>query len=334
MGRAFPVVALLVGLVAVGTVGYHWTAGLGWLDALYMTTITLTTVGYRELFSPDDVDAKIFTTFLLVSGVGVFFYTAAVVLDTILDEGTRRYFEIQRIRRRTRGLNNHYVICGLGRVGRAAAEELSARGVPFVAIERDPERVARATARGWLTVEGDATQDTTLEEAGVPRARGLVACLPTDAENLFIIVSARVLNPELMVSARIADEANTNKFLRAGAAHVYSPYSLLGRRIARSVTQPRVLQLLDLALEQSYYDLTIDEFRVPADSELVGKSLRESHFRGRFGAFVLSMIRSDKSVVHNPAPEVVIQPEDILIMLGTPQQLREAGEKTGLVRAG
>jgi voltage-gated potassium channel len=328
------VVALLAGLVAGGTVGYRLTAGLDWLDSLYMTIITLTTVGYRELFPPDDVGAKVFTMFLQISGVGVFFYAAAVVMDTILDESTRRYFEIQRISRRTRRLNNHYVICGLGRVGRAAAEELSARGVPFLAIEKDSERVARATARGWLTIEGDATQDVTLEEAGVPRARGLVACLPTDAENLFIIVSARILNADLLVSARISDEANMNKFLRAGATHVYSPYSLLGRRIARSVTQPRVLQLLDLALEQSYYDLTIDEFRVPAESELVGKSLRESHFRSRFGAFVLSMIRADKSVVHNPPPEVVIQPEDILIMLGTPQQLREAGEKTGLVRAG
>lgn len=321
--RILPVALLAVTTMTVGVAGYRVFSDLSWLDALYMTVTTLSTVGYREVGDPD-TDTKIFTILLLLSGGGILVYAVTKVTEIVLDPLTRSWFWARQNERRTRGLKDHFIICGLGRVGRAVAEELSARNAPFLVLERNPEIVSWSSARGWVCVHGDATSDRVLEQAGIERARGLVTCVDTDAENLFIIISAKALNPTLAVSTRVIDEENLEKFKRAGAAHAYSPYSLLGRRIARTMTRPRVLEILDVALEQANYDLTIDEWEVPPASPVVGHTLVESQFRHKYGAHVLAVIRKDRSVVHNPPPDTRLVAGDILIMLGTPAQLEAA----------
>lgn len=248
-------------------------------------------------------------------------WSVGKVAEIVMDPQTQLYFRMQATARRTRGVKDHYIVCGLGRVGRAVAEELSARSADFLVLEKSAEVASYSTSRGWLTIHGDAAEDRVLEQAGVERARGLICCVDSDAENLFIIMSARAMNANLVISTRANDDANLDKLKRAGANHAYSPYSLLGRRIARSMTRPRVLELLDLALEQTNYDLTIEEAEVPGEGEMVGKSLAESRLRQDFGAIVLSIIRSDRSVLHNPASDTLLQPGDILIMLGTPANL-------------
>lgn len=330
--RILPVGLLALITVAVGVMGYRHFSGLSWLDALYMTVTTLSTVGYREVGEPD-TDSKIFTIVLLLFGAGILVYSVTAAADLVLNPETRRWLYMREIRRRTRRMKDHYIICGLGRVGRAVGEELQARGVPFLVVDKSPEVLALAAARGWLTLQGNATSDQLLEEAGIQRARGLLSCVETDAENLFIVISARALNPELKVSSRIIDESNLNKFKKAGVTSAYSPYSLLGRKIARSMTRPRVIEILDLALEDNNYDLTIDELEIPAGSSLVGQNLADSQLRQRYGTVVLSLIRADRTVIHNPGPETAFEAGDIVVVVGTPAQLEQAQNGKDLVRA-
>lgn len=303
-----------------GVVGYRITAESNWLDSLYMTVITLSTVGYREV-GDMDADAKLFTIFLILGGAGFLAYAIKTTTEVLLDDGTRHFFQQRSTLRRLEKMRDHFIVCGLGRVGKAVCEELHSEKVPFVIVENSSEEVRDASKRGWRVIQGDATEDSVLKQAGVERAGGLMACIDSDANNLMLIVTARGLREQLTISARVSEERNVEKFRRAGASNIYSPFSLLGRRMARSLTQPRVTELLDLALEQSNHDLTITECPVPESSELVGQTLVECGFRARFGAVILAIIREDRQILHNPAADTEIQKNDILVVLGAPDQL-------------
>lgn len=317
-------VGLAVLLLLVGVLGFHLLAGLNLLDATYMAVTTMSTVGYREVGGDPTTATKIFTILFILSGVGVLFYAASVAMEVALDDQTRLFFRMRSNTRKAKKMNQHYIVCGIGRVGRAVAEELTRGKEPFVVIDRDPARIAYASSREWTCVQGDASEDLILNRVNIKAARGLFACLETDATNLFIVVSARGLNPALEISARVVDELNMEKFRRAGASHVYSPYALLGRRMARSITRPRAMELLDLALEQTSYDLAIDECRIPERSRLDGLSLVDSDFRGKTGCVVLAIIRSSGEIYHNPAPTSRMNIGDVLVVLGTPAQLDKA----------
>lgn len=223
-------------------------------------------------------------------------------------------------------MEQHYIVCGLGRVGRAVCQELSESNIPFLVIDSNAEKVQSAVTLGWTSLLGDASEDKILLQANISKARGLVCTVDTDAANLFILISAKGLNPDVEVSARVNEDSNVKKFERAGAVHVYSPFSLLGRRIARTITRPRVLELLDVALEQNNFDITIEEFTVSKGSPLAWLSLKDSGIRQNFGGVVMSVIKEDRAIVHNPDPELICQPGDILITLGTPEQLKKMRE--------
>lgn len=323
--RVRMVLVYFLAILILGTVGYRLLTPLGWLDSLYFTVTTIATVGFREL-AELDAAGKIFTMLLIFGGAGLLAYTFTTVVEITLDEHTRTYFQLMYNLRRTRLIHDHFIVCGLGRVGVAVCEELAASGTPFLIVDSDTKRLQYASSRGWLSVLGDATEDRVLEQASIQRAKGLITCVDTDTTNLFVVVSAKGLNPDLEISARVGDENNLNKFKRAGAAHVYSPYSLVGRRIARSATRPRVLELLDLALEQTNYDLTIEECALSETSPMTGVKLKDSGIRQQFGGVVLSIIRADHEILHNPDPDTLCQAGDILITLGTPEQLRKMRE--------
>ena len=315
-------VAVFAGLVVfLGVIGYRVTAQLSWLDSLYMTVITLSTVGFREVGPELDTDAKIFTIFLILGGAGVLAYSIKTTTEVLLDDATKHFFHQRSTMKRLEKMKEHYIVCGLGRVGKAVCEELLSEKVPFVIVERDDEIVKRAQERGWNVVQGDATEDRILEIAGVERANGMMSCVDSDANNILLIMTARAMAPDLIISARVSRDSNVKKFQRAGANNVYSPFSLLGRRMTRSITQPRVTELLDLAMEESNYDLTIGECAVPESSELVGQSLVECNFRARFGSVILSIIRADRTILHNPPANTLLCAADILVVLGTPSQL-------------
>lgn len=218
-------------------------------------------------------------------------------------------------------MKDHHIVCGFGRVGRSVCQELSAAKMPFIVIDSSPDRAKQAERLGYVAIHGDASDDRVLQDANIECAQGLVCTINTDAGNLFVLISARALNGNLQISARVNDDNNVKKFHAAGATHVYSPFSLLGRRIARSITRPRVLELLDVALEQNNYAVTIEEFTVSERSPLAWLSLKDSGIRQNFGGAVISVIRHDREIVHNPEPDMVCQPGDILITLGLPDQL-------------
>ena len=317
--------ALVVVLLLTGTVGYRLLCDLSWLDSFYFTVITMSTVGYREVGELDTA-GKVFTICLIFSGVGVLAYTVSTALELLLDEQNRTYFTHMLNRRKSLKMEHHYIVCGMGRVGKAVCQELDDCKIPFLVIDSQADRVQSANALGWVAILGDASEDQILHQANVSKARGLVCTIDTDAANLFLLVSAKALNPDLEVSARVNEDTNVKKFERAGAVHVYSPFSLLGRRIARTITRPRVSELLDIALEQNNFDITIEEFTVSKGSPLAWLSLKDSGIRQNFGGAVMSVIRENREIVHNPEPDLVCQPGDILITLGTPEQLKKMRE--------
>ncbi|MBT9584912.1 potassium channel protein [bacterium] len=312
-------------LLLTGTIGYRLLCHLSWLDSFYFTVITMSTVGYREV-GELDAAGKIFTIGLIFSGVGVLAYSVSSTLELLLDEQHRSYFRHLLNRRRSRRMEHHYIVCGMGRVGRSVCQELADCQIPFLVVDSQPDKISIATSLGWVAILGDASEDKILHQANIVKARGLVCTVDTDASNLFILVSAKALNPSLEVSARVNEDSNVKKFERAGAIHVYSPFSLLGRRIARTITRPRVLELLDIALESNNFDITIEEFTVSKGSPLAWLSLKDSGIRQNFGGVVMSIIRENREIVHNPDPELVCQPGDILITLGTPEQLKRMRE--------
>ena len=282
----------------------------------------MSTVGYREV-GELDAAGKIFTMAFIFSGAGVLAYAVSAALEILLDDQNRGYLINFFRRRRWQRMEHHYIICGMGRVGRAVCQELADSETPFVVIDCDPERVTAAHGLGWAAILGDASDDAILNQANIVRAKGLVCTVDTDAANLFLLVSAKALNHDLQVSARVNDEANVKKFQRAGASHVYSPFHLLGRRMARSITRPRVSELLDVVFEANNVDISIEECTVSEASPLAWLSLKDSGIRQNFGGVVMSVIRANREIVHNPDPELVCQPGDILITLGTPDQLKK-----------
>jgi voltage-gated potassium channel len=290
-----------------------------------MTVITMSTVGFREVGTLTDA-AKLFTIALIFAGAGVLAYALSTSLEVVVDDQYRLYFTHLLNRRRSRRMEHHYIVCGMGRVGQAVCRELADSATPFIVIDNSAEKIQQASRLGYIAILGDASEDKVLQEANIAKARGLVCTVDTDAANLFLLVSAKALNPQLEVSARVNDDLNVKKFERAGATHVYSPFALLGRRIARSITRPHVQELLDVALEENNFDITIDEFTVSKSSPLAWLSLKDSGIRQNFGGVVMSIIRANREILHNPDPELMCQPGDILITLGTPEQLKKLRE--------
>jgi len=317
---------LLIGLaillaLAVGTVGFALLEGYPLFDAFYMTLITMTTIGYEEI-KPLDRAGRVFNTFLIIYGVTVMFFAIGAMTQAVLETELPELFGRRRVKRMIEKLEDHYIVCGFGRVGRAAASELQRAGVPFVLVDRSPERVERALSAGMVALNADSTRDETLLEAGVRRARGLVAALATDADNLFVILSAKNLNPRLMVAARAGEEEAEEKLRRAGADVVFAPYSSAGHQLALALLRPHVLQFLDVATRSIGLDVGIEQVRVAATSELVSRSLKQLQVRRELGVIVLAIRKASGRMEFNPPADAVIEADDFLIVMGEHENLR------------
>ncbi|MHB0878638.1 MAG: potassium channel family protein [Anaerolineae bacterium] len=313
--------ALFLAVFVVGTMGYWAIEGWPPLDALYMTVITVTTVGFAEVRALSAA-GRVFTMILIVMGVGSVAYvlgsTVEYVVATEFTDGIAR----RRRRRMIEGLSGHYVICGFGRVGSQAAHEFAAMGVPLVVVDEDAAAVAAATGAGLLAICGDATSDAVLLQAGVERAAGLLTALDSDAENLYVVLSARGLNARLLIVARADQEHSEGKMLRAGANRVLSPALLGGRRMAALALRPNVVQFLDVVTQTEDLELWLEEVEVPADSPFAGSSLQASQVRQRTGATVVALVGPDGALTTNPAPDLAVPPGAKVIALGTRAQLR------------
>jgi len=307
---------MLTGVFLLGTVGYI-ILGFSVLDAAYQTVTTVATVGFREVQPLDDA-GKVFTIVLILLGVGTALYTFSVVLETLFEGHLQELFGRRRMERQIEALSGHVIVCGWGRVGRAIGDELSAAQSDLVVVDRDEERVASAAVP---TVLGDATEDRVLEAAGLSRARALVAALDSDAGNLFVTVSARSLRPDLFIVARARVEESEEKLRRAGADRVVNPQSIGGARIAAFVLQPHVTEFLDIVMHDRALEFRLEEVVVPPESSIAGQSIRDAHLRDRTGALVLALRDPDGTFNTNPSPDSTIRAGDVLIAIGTPDEL-------------
>ena len=311
--------ALLLVMLA-GTAGFHFIEGWPWFDGFYMVVTTLTTIGYQETH-PLSHAGRVFNICVIVGGVSLVFLVIGALTQALLEFELRSFFGRRKMEREIGRLTDHYIICGAGRVGRSAARELARRPVPFVIIDNNEAKAARYSG-DWLVFVGDATKETTLREAQIQNARGLVAATTTDATNLYIILTARTLNPRLKIIARASEEDAEKHLLTAGADSIVSPYSFAGQRIAQTFLRPHVVSFLDTATTHLGMDLEIGEISVGTQSAFAGKTIETSRIRQDRGVIVLA-IKRGQGMRFNPAPDDRIEAGDFLIAMGEPAQLRQ-----------
>ncbi len=308
-------------LIVGGTLGYYWLEeSYSLFDGLYMTVITLTTVGYEEVH-PLSPPGRVFTMVLLLVGVFVFFYTVTELLRSVISGEVRQLLGRQRMERSLSGLKNHMIICGYGRMGRHVCREFSNQGLPFVIIDRRAELLQDFGVPHGIALHGDATSDEILKRAGVERARALVTLAASDADNLFITLSARLLNDKLFIVARAEGELAEQKLRRAGASRVVTPYAIGGAKVAMAVLRPAVVDFIELATRTEHLDLQIEEALIHENAKLVGVTLHASRLRQDLGVIVVAIKKSNGHLVANPPGDAVMEVGDTLIALGARQSL-------------
>jgi len=314
-------VILLVTIFLIGIAGFMILEGYSFIDALYMTVITISTVGYREVH-PLSVAGKVFTVLLIISSFGIFVFAISNLTRYLLDGIFRNAFLIRRIKKKIEKLEKHVILCGYGRNGRQAARELRDHGQSFVIIESDPLKLEDMEEEGdYLAVEGDATHEESLLEAGVERAAALITTLPNDADNLLIVISALQFNRDLKIISRASDEKAERKLKRAGATNVIMSDRIGGQRMAKLVVQPDVVEFLEKIMLQSASDVNLEEISCEEMCEMFdGKSIRELGIRNKSGANIIGMKKKDE-YLFNPGPDVLLERDDKLFVLGNPKQI-------------
>jgi voltage-gated potassium channel len=319
---------LLFLILAIGIFGYHFIEQLSFLDAFYMTLITISTVGFREVKELSQA-GRIFTMFLIVTGIGILFYTVSAAVEFMLEGYLGGVLEERRKRKSLAKLKKHYIICGFGRVGRQVALELLQRKAPCVVIEKDLKRAQEASDEGFLCLQGEAADEEVLNKARIAKAEGLVAAVDTDADNVFVTLTARQLNPDLLIIARANTEESEGRLRKAGADHVISPTVIGGRRIARLLLKPLVCDYLDeLTLEEGG-EFELDEVEISQRSPLVNLSIKEAGLREKAGALILAIRKAEGRLLTNPGPHISLEAGDKVILLGTPEQLKKASSILG-----
>ena len=308
-------VTLLALVVTIGTLGYL-TIEDGWtlIDAFYMTMLTITTVGYHEIH-PLGTAGRIFTSVLVVTGLGVLLYTLTRVAQSVFEGELANVLGKRRMMNRIDELDRHYVICGFGKVGRPVAEGLSREGLPFVIVENSPDVGEALADLGFLHLQGDATDEGVLERAGVRRANTLLALLPSDADNLYITIAARDLNPDIKVIARATDQSGETRLKRAGAHDVVSPARIAGLRVLHAAVNPSAVEFMEIVTQQQALQLSLTDIEVTSRSELTGRTIAECGIRGRYGVIIVA-VKRDSGMLFNPDPGTTITPGDILVVLG------------------
>ena len=314
----------LVGILVVGTAGFMVIMDEGFVDALYRAVIYATTVGLATL--PETAAAKIFSVLITLSTVAIFLYILGLVIElTVSGVVSGRLLE-GRIRRRVRGMSDHYIICGYGRMGRGVAGALRTSGLPYVIVDADPAAVAAGREEGDNVLEGNGSEDAILTDAGIDRARGLVACTGSDAENLYIVLTARQLRDDLAIVARATDPDAAKKLCRAGANDTISPFEIAGKAMASMVVRPHVGEYLDVVLEPEAPPFRLEEIEITESSRVRGKTIGELDVQERTTAVLIAHRRKDGSFTTNPGPETRFEEGDVVIAVGTAQEVRAAEE--------
>ncbi|MDA8162500.1 MAG: potassium channel protein [Desulfobacteraceae bacterium] len=320
--RIILIFSLILTLVIFGTAGYIIIGGWNFLDALYMTIISITTVGYGEV-RPLSPAGRIFTMVLLTMGVGLFFYAVTSLAEYAVEGRIKGLWEKRRMEKAISSLSQHFIICGYGRIGRSIADNIYKEGHPIVVIENDPATIKDANRADFLYIEGDATQDEYLIKAGIERAKGIICVLRSDADNVYITLTSRLLNPGLLIVARAGDPRAEKRMIQAGANRVVSPYEIGARRMALAVLKPTVIEFLDLALHSSVFDIFIEEVTIDAKSAIDGLSLQDAGLRQKTGVTVLAIQKLANKMILSPDPHYILKGGDAVITLGSQKGLAE-----------
>jgi voltage-gated potassium channel len=322
-------VLFLAAVVITGIAGYRFLEGYTWLEAFYMTIITISTVGFGYI-RPLSPAGMIFTIGLLFAGLGVVLYTAGTVTAKIVEGEFQQFFGRRRMEKQIDALTNHYLVCGYGRIGEVICRELASKPVPFVVIELEEERVRKVEDAGYLLLKGDATDEKVLLVAGVIRAKGLFATMPVDADNVFMVLTAKDLNPSIFVVARAETERSEKTLTHAGADKVISPYAMGGHRMAQAALRPAVVDIIELATHYQSLELQLEEIVVPMGSPCEGVTLRDSGLRQEPGVIVVAIKRALGGMVFNPSADEKIEAGDSLVALGEVARLKGLERRVGL----
>jgi len=312
--------ALLV-LVLVGVAGFHFIEGWTYFDGFYMVLTTITSIGYGEIH-PLSHTGRLFNSFIIITGVGLVLLLVGGASRTLLEFELQSVFGRRRMDREISRLTGHFIICGAGRVGRSAARELARRPLPFVVVDTNEAKLQKYSSEGWLTLLGDATLAAVLQQLRIEHAKGLVAATTTDAINIYIILTARSLNPKLKIIARASEEDAEKHLITAGADSIVSPYRFAGYRIAQTFIRPNVVDFFDTAMNQQR-PLEIEEVKVCKGARLAGQTLEASRIRQELGVIVLAIKGEHTAMRFNPPPDEVIHEGDHLIAMGDPDGLRK-----------
>lgn len=307
-------------VLSTGVIGYVLIEGWTFQESLYMAIITVTTVGFSEV-RPLSPAGRYFTVGLIVLGVGFVFYSAGTIIEMMVEGTIRDIMGRRKVEKQINALKEHYIICGCGRMGGIVVEELQKHRLPLVVIETDSDMVRDLLDKGILAIHGNAGEEAILREAGIERARGLVATASTDAENLFITITARNLNKDLSISARAETRETVKKLLQVGADKVASPYLIGAHHLARTILKPAVTQFIELSSLERKMDIRLEEVRVATRSLLNGKQLIDTPIRSELGIIVLAMEKKDGAMLFNPPSDQVVEHDDKLIVIGTLDQI-------------
>ncbi len=312
--------ALIALIVSFGTIGYMVIEEWDFIDSLYMTIITLTTVGFKEVHDLS-LNGRIFTIVLLIGGVGTVFYTLGIGAKIIVEGELQEVYGRRRLEKKLKDLRDHYIVCGYGRMGKIVARELKHEKLKYAVIEKNEVILDSDEKNETLIIQGDATRDDLLKKVGIERAKCLISVLPTDAENLYVVLSARGLKPDLLIVARAGEEGSEQKLLRAGADRVVSPYHIGGLRMAHTVLKPAVVDFIEFATKSGNIDLQIEEITIQEGSQLVNLSLDECGIGRDLGIIIVAIKQKTGEMKFNPTFRTAIEVGDTLIAVGETSKL-------------
>jgi len=321
MRKIVKITVFFIVLLMSGTIGYMIFEDFGFFDSMYLTALTITTVGYGDIV-PVHPWGRLFTVILVFTGVGFVLYAFSKLAETMVEGGLRNILERRKMNRKVAQLRSHYIVCGYGRIGRVICQILNENKRPFVVIENDPKEISTIEAEGYLALPGEAADDEILITAGIKEARGLIAVVSTDADNVFITLTARGLNPGLFILARSSGTPGSDtKLMRAGASKVISPYYIGARRMAQLIVRPTVIDFIDLTMYAGELGLRMEELVVSKKASFANKNLMESGIRKEHDIIVVAIKRDGEGMIFNPKPATMILPGDILIVLGDHNQI-------------
>ncbi len=314
-------VCLSIALLAVGSLGYMLIEGWGFLDSLYMTVITLATVGYGETHTLS-ATGRIFTLILILMGVGYFLYVVGAIIQFLVEGRIRLVLGRRKLDQQIHRLKDHYIVCGYGRMGRALTRFLIQKYLDVVVIEQKETRVPIMNEDGVLYLLGPANDEDMLKRAGIARARGLMTVVGTDADNVFMVLLAREMNPDIFIVARAILNSSKRTLRAAGADKIVSPYDLGARRMAHAILRPTVIEFLEMAFADDSEEIEVEELRVTAKSPLIDTCLMDTNIRRDFDVIIITIKKVDGQMVFNPGAETCLEAGDILVVVGLAVKIR------------